>query len=143
MKKCNKCKVTKELTEFYFRLGKSGNKKYSYICKACHKNKMQKNYTDNIEFYKDRAKKARQKMREFVIQQKDFPCKDCGVKYPHYVMDFDRLGNEEKSFNVGTWRNQSKQDVMNEIAKCDLVCSNCHRERTFKRLRFVVRKGEM
>lgn len=50
-------------------------------------------------------------------------------------MDFDHLGNKE--FNLSSW--QSKHishlaELMVEVAKCEVVCSNCHRVRSRKRL---------
>lgn len=62
------------------------------------------------------------------------PCADCKVVYPHYVMDFDHVRGEKvknlsKLVNsTYTWRL-----VEIEIEKCDLVCSNCHRIRTWNR----------
>ena len=54
---------------------------------------------------------------------------DCGVQYPFYVMDFDHRG--DKLFNVGSGRGRSFDAVKAEAAKCDVVCANCHRERSF------------
>lgn len=65
------------------------------------------------------------------------PCTDCGALYPPYVMDWDHVrGN--KAFNLGLLRakysyKNVREWVLAEIAKCDLVCSNCHRERTHQR----------
>jgi hypothetical protein len=50
-------------------------------------------------------------------------------------MDFDHRPGEEKLFNVSRFCVASMQLVLAEVAKCDLVCSNCHRIRTIKRLR--------
>ena len=36
----------------------------------------------------------------------------------------------EKLFNVGTRIGNNLQSVLREIAKCDVVCANCHRVRT-------------
>ncbi len=64
------------------------------------------------------------------------PCLDCEIAFPFYVMDFDHRPEEVKEFRISqnaihraTPERIAK--VMKEIAKCDLVCSNCHRERTF------------
>lgn len=63
-------------------------------------------------------------------------CADCGFSgkaYP-YVLDFDHQdGGVSKKFNVGSWRRSvlSIESVQREIAKCELVCANCHRIRTF------------
>jgi hypothetical protein len=56
------------------------------------------------------------------------PCADCGETDP-LVLEFDHLG--DKKFNVGAgMRERSWQAVRDEIAKCDVVCANCHRRRT-------------
>lgn len=72
---------------------------------------------------------------EFIRALKDNPCTDCGLKYPYYVMEFDHT-SDDKIINVGqiASRGWSIARLEAEIAKCDLVCANCHRERTHKRL---------
>lgn len=69
--------------------------------------------------------------RDYVDSFKDKPCADCGVQYPPYVMDFDHRDPTEKKFAVSKMvlRRCKLQDIASEIAKCDLVCANCHRER--------------
>lgn len=60
------------------------------------------------------------------------PCTDCKVGYPHYVMDWDHL--YDKKFAVSEMsRMGSKRKILEEVAKCELVCSNCHRVRTYLR----------
>lgn len=58
---------------------------------------------------------------------KNRPCIDCGLKYPPECMDFDHVRGK-KLFTIGERRRQS--GLLAEIAKCDLVCANCHRIRT-------------
>ncbi len=60
---------------------------------------------------------------------------DCGNKFPPECMDFDHVRGE-KLFNIcsNKGRQQGWKKVLVEIAKCDLVCSNCHRTRTVRRL---------
>lgn len=62
------------------------------------------------------------------------PCADCNNFYPFYVMDFDH--QTEKSFNIAEYSRYgaSFQSLLTEIAKCELVCANCHRERTWGHL---------
>jgi hypothetical protein len=51
------------------------------------------------------------------------------------VLEFDHLEGEDKSFNIGqalSYRNW--QSILDEIEKCDVVCANCHRRRTARRL---------
>ena len=75
----------------------------------------------------------RQKVRDLITAEKAKPCADCGHQYPHYVMDFDHVRGE-KIAAVGTMlRNPSVRKVLDEISKCDVVCANCHRIRTYTR----------
>ena len=69
---------------------------------------------------------------EFLNSHKNVPCMDCGKKYPPYVMDFDHRDPSTKSFTISQRRATiSLQALENEIAKCDIICANCHRERTW------------
>lgn len=76
-------------------------------------------------------------IRALVATAKSKPCADCGVSYPPYVMDFDHRPGTGKSFQISSSvvGGRSLATVQAEIDKCDLVCSNCHRERTFGRIR--------
>jgi len=62
------------------------------------------------------------------------PCQDCGRKFPACCMDFDHRDRKSKTKEVGylVHAGRSWQEIVRELAKCDLVCSNCHRIRTQK-----------
>lgn len=62
------------------------------------------------------------------------PCTDCSIYYPQECMDFDHTGGDKEN-NVGTMvaHGHNRDKIMAEIAKCELVCANCHRTRTRKR----------
>jgi hypothetical protein len=65
---------------------------------------------------------------------KERPCTDCDIPYPFYVMQFDHVRGE-KQFNIGAdGPSRSGEQVLEEIAKCDVVCANCHAARTYERL---------
>lgn len=64
---------------------------------------------------------------------KDQPCADCRIQYPYYVMQFDHVRGEKK-FNLGGGWNNSVESIKEEIEKCDVVCANCHAERTYQRM---------
>lgn len=86
---------------------------------------------DNKE-YKATRKKANV---EYVNQVKEkSPCADCKGFYPFYVMEFDHLDGSTKEDIVSTMsRHVSRERIDAEIAKCELVCANCHAIRTYKR----------
>ena len=76
----------------------------------------------------------REQMRAYVRHLRSAPCKDCAVQYPHYVMEFDHRDQQAKLFKVSNaGQARSWEMLLDEIAKCDVVCANCHRERTFQR----------
>lgn len=60
---------------------------------------------------------------------------DCGVKYPPYIMHWDHLPEYEKFMSVSVMRakRMKRELIVAEIDKCELVCANCHGERTHQR----------
>ena len=62
------------------------------------------------------------------------PCADCKVEYPPVVMDWDHVPERgQKAFGIGRMSMFKIERILAEIAKCDLVCANCHRMRTARR----------
>ena len=82
-----------------------------------------------------RRRVNKEKLRVHVQQLKqDTPCADCGENYPYYVMDFDHL--RDKSFNISRFVREmggTLEKLKKELEKCEVVCSNCHRSRTYTR----------
>lgn len=74
----------------------------------------------------------RKRRRELLQMLKSGPCQKCGVDYPHYVKDFHhRDGSPVFRISGNKALHRSLESVLSEIAKCDLLCANCHRELTF------------
>lgn len=62
-------------------------------------------------------------------------CADCKIMYPHWILEFDHLPEFTKVANVSMMiGNYSLDAVKDEIAKCEVVCANCHRDRSHDRL---------
>jgi len=70
------------------------------------------------------------------------PCKDCGQYHRSYVMQFDHTG-DDKVANISSMvsANVTWPVIEAEIAKCELVCANCHAERTHQRRAIVDDNG--
>lgn len=68
------------------------------------------------------------KRRQWVDSLKAFPCTRCKVSYPPYVMEWHHRDRATKKFIIGggSFR-YSRRSISEEIGKCDLLCSNCHR----------------
>jgi|ERR1051326_1265154 hypothetical protein len=63
------------------------------------------------------------------------PCVDCFTWFNPWIMEFDHLPQFDKTINISKAIYKHGFDyLINEIMKCDLVCANCHRERTYNRL---------
>jgi hypothetical protein len=104
-------------------------------------------YEANRQRYIDQARAQKQRLAlersgwliEFF---KENPCADCGESDP-VVLEFDHL--RDKAFDIGhslPYRNW--QSILDEIAKRDVVCRNCHRRREARRkgvVRFLLTDG--
>jgi transposase len=78
-----------------------------------------------------RTRDLRNKVVKYIQEYKQGQlCTDCRENYPYWVLEFDHLG--DKSFNVSHFRSVTTdlEKIKEEVAKCEVVCSNCHKNRT-------------
>jgi hypothetical protein len=136
MKKCCVCKQLKDLSDFNKRAkSKDG---LQGICRQCSKERNAIWYDENAEAALIRLRQTntvrRERNRSIVRSVKDVPCTDCGLKYPYYVMHFDHL--RDKKFQIGSvvGSGMPVAKMLAEMEKCEVVCANCHAERTHQRL---------
>lgn len=153
MFECTKCHVSKNRVEFWARNDRKGKGIHSK-CKRCcseayaiwRKSNLAKRQRDlqvwrqnNPErirkLYRDSDQRRRNSTQDWVNQLKARPCKDCDQSFEPYVMDFDHRDPSTKRFVIGFMvsKRMPREAIEQEIAKCDLVCANCHRKRTFTR----------
>lgn len=79
----------------------------------------------------ERSQKRRTEIRAWIGAIKEEKgCADCKVKYPYFVLDFDHVSGSKMTgiAQMANW--DTKEDILAEIEKCDVVCANCHRART-------------
>ena len=79
------------------------------------------------------SRARRDKQKDYVDSLKSAPCTDCGQTFPPVCMDWDHLRDKDTNLARAIRRGWSLDRVKLEIAKCELVCSNCHRIRTQQR----------
>lgn len=95
----------------------------------------QTHYQRNKQQYMDRVKQRQSDMNLSLRSLKSaVGCVDCGNK-DWRVLDYDHLPEFTKSIGISKavglgW---SLIRIMEEIKKCEVVCSNCHRIRTLTR----------
>jgi hypothetical protein len=145
MRRCGRCGELKPFEDFAWRRKTRGQRdNYCRPCRAAYK---QEHYARNRDRYIEAAVRRRLSLAAqratFLVQYfSDHPCVDCGEADP-MVLEFDHRG--DKSFNIAKGlRDRGWDDLLEEIAKCDVVCANCHRRRTAVRGRYarVVAVGE-
>jgi hypothetical protein len=91
--------------------------------------------TDNKLAIKAAVAVRKQAAKEYVLSVKQRShCVDCG-NTDWRVLDFDHLPGFEKSLNLAAAGSQgwSVARIDLEMAKCEIVCANCHRIRTHER----------
>lgn len=96
----------------------------------------EKVYADKGYMRRRRAA-LKERWRAFMSDKK---CQDCGENHPaclewHHV--------REKMFTIGNAVTTARyvwERLMKEVAKCVVLCANCHKKRHYKRSRSLVEK---
>ena len=94
----------------------------------------QKHRAANYQKALEADRKRKRATKVFINSLKNSACVDCGMFYPPYVMDFDHREGTDKCFDVSNPKTSNRNKILLEVQKCDLVCANCHRTRTYQRL---------
>lgn len=83
---------------------------------------------------KKRTVKRKQELQKSLAEIKERSgCIDCGGRYPYYLLDFDHVRGTKVASISSMLDYYSVEDIFKEIDKCEVVCANCHRARTFHR----------
>ncbi len=123
--KCRECEKDKSDNEFF--IPKSG---YSnHRCKECESIRKQKYYQNNKDPYKERSKSSALKFKQFIEEYKSTrSCIKCGESDP-CCLDFHHINPDDKKYKLPSLkRGYSIKTILNEISKCKILCSNCHRK---------------
>ena len=99
------------------------------ICKLCGKDTGRFSGCVCDKCYIERVKQRQQRNYDLITQSKiDKPCAICGVVFPPVCLDYHHLDASNKDFSIGgNGRDMAVDRIYKEIAKCILVCANCHR----------------
>lgn len=131
MKTCGRCKQIKDFSLFRKSNRSAG---YQHWCTECFREYDRKRYQTIDKTRKlNNKKKIINRQRELIKLAKQSGCIDCGNK-DFRVLDFDHVYGIKK-YNISSmiFNGLSDQTVLNEIAKCQIRCANCHRIATYER----------
>ena len=79
------------------------------------------------------VKRRRRRLKKLAVIYKGGVCQTCGYDKCIAAMDFHHRDSSTKEFNISQFRDAvSWPKIKNELDKCDLLCSNCHRERHYE-----------
>ena len=126
MRRCGRCKTFRPLKAFYLeaeskRAEREGRTRFLAPCRYCTREinearrKPRQDYTDALKIATG--------------------CVDCGIKSDHpEIYDFDHIDPSTKLVAISTFMTKGTwEEMLAEIAKCEIVCANCHRIRTRSR----------
>jgi hypothetical protein len=138
VRRCGRCKREKPVGQFAWRRRARGQ--LDNYCRACRAEYKQEHYAANKARYIAAAGQRRKAMVEertqyLVAFLREHPCADCGENDP--VVPRVRPPTDKKFAISKGLQDRNWQDMLDEIAKCDVVCANCHRRRTAKRGGFI------
>lgn len=98
-------------------------KEYNHIYHKTH-------YDKNKESEKQRIKLRKTELYEWLVEYKStHPCEMCGESHPA-CLDFHHIdpGTKDREVSTGVADGWGKKRILEEIAKCKVLCSNCHRK---------------
>jgi hypothetical protein len=133
------CHEDKPATEFAFNSIATGE--LQSHCRTCHAAYRREHYVRNKSIYIEnerlRVRGHRERNRKLLVAYLlEHPCIDCGERDP-VVLDFDHRDPSLKRCDVTRLAARKPwQAVLNEIAKCDVRCANCHRKRTAEQFKW-------
>jgi hypothetical protein len=141
---CKGCPGEKVAEDFYSYEHPNGRRYYFKLCRSCESKKKRGDYGDEQrlqarerwrqknDFYKKKRSASIKERRDFIEAVKQGLCVDCEQTFPSVCMDFDHIrGKKVAGISYMAQHGYSLESIKSEIAKCELVCANCHRIRTW------------
>ena len=131
---CSKCGIEKDIEEFPLR-SQFTERRQSY-CKGCKSIMHADWYQRHKDYQKANARKHtagyRDALREYLWNYLlTHPCEQCGEKDP-VVLEFHHMYGKDMAISEMITRITRIEKLEEELKKCMVLCSNCHRRLTAK-----------
>lgn len=121
---CKKCGSEKSLHDFM------PNFTFRNVCKECHRKKVSSWRGEQPELVQKMTQRSFRKSAQLMLENKNGMCTVCNKTYPACALDWHHKDMESKICNVSKLYQRSELRIKNELAKCEQVCANCHRNET-------------
>lgn len=132
-KQCTRCKRRKRPVDGFSK-DKSTKDGYNSVCKKCHRTLSRSHYEKRTLAYRDNNRAKRLACRKWIVEHKqNNPCQICGEDR-WWVLEHHHIDPTTKSFSLsgGAGAKRSIKAIQQEIDKCIVICSNCHRDLHYK-----------
>jgi 5-methylcytosine-specific restriction endonuclease McrA len=130
---CATCKIEKPFADYYKSSSKQSRVNIKSDCKKCESKTAHLYKQQNKNKLKEYRKAYDKEVRDIYLKAKNKPCTDCGKTFPHVCMDLDHVRGIKIDAPANLAQARKKQQLLLELEKCEPVCSNCHRIRTWNR----------
>ena len=135
-KRCTKCGALLPLDQFHRNRSRKDGRQS--LCKPCNIERNKRWYRENPDARAARMDEQARRLRELRHRQVweylcEHPCVDCGEDDP-IVLEFDHLRDKIANISKMATMKRPWSVILAEIAKCEVVCANCHRRRTVARV---------
>ncbi len=114
------------MDNFPTKSGRNGKVLRSYHCKKCRSEYYSFYRKKNIETIRPREKNAVAEKR-YYIQSLKTKCLCCDENFGP-CLEFHHKDSSKKEFELSKGIKKSMEDIDREIAKCIVLCSNCHKK---------------
>ena len=132
LKKCSKCELHKDTSQFNKDASKPDGLYSS--CKACVNLARRKTYGRDSQRWKERKRKNQDYVYDYLS---DRCCEECGES-DIIVLQFDHIEPENKVATVSDLASGSFERLIDEIDKCRILCANCHTRHTAQQFNWYV-----
>lgn len=143
MKKiCSKCNKILDIDNFNFKKNRAGKTKTQPYCKLCQKEYKANYYLKNKSKILEQANKRKKDFKnkfynEILFKSK---CGQCGETSPE-CLEFHHINPKKKIKSISLLlSNGCSSKIYEEIKKCKILCSNCHKKITAKQFNWFKQK---
>ena len=92
-----------------------------------------KHYQSKKQYYFNKAKERQDFIKLFIERIKRLSKCKCGESR-HWILDFHHRENKEFDISKAASKGYSLEKIKKEIRKCDILCSNCHRDLHYQKI---------